>query len=129
MGHERNGSGSSVAEVEKNRALLKQARGPSLLLLTATSLLESGVVVLLIVMYYWFHHRFGGIRTEASPPWLVGSLVIFALAAHANRDMRANKRIDSLVTLLIRKRMLDDEVAETRLTLDAGGSAPGGSQV
>jgi len=45
MGHERHGSGSSVAELESNRALLKQARGPGLLLLTATALLEGGVVV------------------------------------------------------------------------------------
>jgi hypothetical protein len=110
-----------VAEVERNRALLKQARGPGLLQLTATALLEGGVVVLLLVSYLWFHHWFGGIRTEASPPWFVGSLVIFALGAQANRDIRANKRIDALVSLLIRKRMLDDEVAETRLTLDGGG--------
>jgi hypothetical protein len=41
--------------------------------------------------------------------------------------MLVNKRIDALVSLLIRKRMLDDEVAGTRLHLDAGGSAPGDS--
>jgi hypothetical protein len=127
MGHERQGLGASVAEVEKNRTLLKQARGPGLLQLTAASLIESGVVVLLLAMYYWFHQWFGGARSEASPPWFVGSLVIFALGAQAHRDMLVNKRIDSLVSLLIRKRMLDDEVAETRLHLDAGGSAPGDS--
>ena len=128
MGHESHGSGSSVAEVERNRTLLKQARGPGILLLTATPLLESGVVVLLLVIYHWFYHWFGGTRSEASPPWFVGVLVIFALGAQANRDMRVNRRIDALISLLIRKRMLDDEVAETRLTLDAGGSAPGKPQ-
>ncbi len=128
MGHESHGSGSSAAELERNRTLLKQARGPGILLLTATYLLEGGAVVLLLVIYYWFYHWFGGIRSEASPPWFVGSLVIFALGAQANRDMRVNKRIDALLSLLIRKGMLDEEVAETRLTLDAGGSPPGKSQ-
>jgi len=128
MGHESHASGSSPADVERNRTLLKQARGPGILPLTAVYLLESGTVVLILVIYHWFYHWFGGVRSEASPPWFVCLLVVFALGAQANRDMRVNKRIDALLSLLIRKGMLDEEVAETRLTLDAGGSPHGESQ-
>ena len=116
--------GGSLTELERNKSLLRQARGTSTALLSLTYLGEVGVVLLLT---YLATLGDAARRTEFLP-WLTCSLLVIVLGAQLAREMQTNKRIDGLLTILTRKRLFDDEVADTTLMLEASGSATRRSQ-
>ena len=114
--------GSSLAETERSKSLLKQARGPGIAQSILAYLLSAGVVILITYI--------GSFRSERFEllPWLVCSLLVFVLGAQLRSEMQTNKRLDALLTILVRKRLFDDEVADTQLKLNDGGSSATGAQ-
>ncbi len=109
--------GSSIVEIERNKSLFKQARGVSTGQLILAHLISAGVVILVTYLGTVRSGRFEPL------PWLVCSGLVFVLATQFAGEMHTNKRLDALLTMLIRKRLFDDEVTDTQLMLDLPGSA------
>jgi hypothetical protein len=80
-------------------------------------MISAGVVILITYLGSFRSGRFELL------PWLVCSGLVFVLGTQLMGDMHTNKRLDALLTMLIRKRLFDDEVTDTHLMLDIPGSA------
>jgi len=110
--------GSSLIEADRNRSLLKNARGTGVLTLMLIYFVEVGLVIFLTYLPFQFGDS---ARRSAFLPWLVCYLLVGVLGAQWMSEMRVNKRLDGLLGLLTRKRLFDDEIAGSDLRLDASG--------
>ena len=117
--------GPSWIEAEKSRSLLKDTRGTGVPTLVLTYFGEAGAVIVLTYLLFQFGDS---ARRSAFLPWFVCSLLVFVLGAQWTSEMRVNKRLDGLLSLLTRKRLFDDEITDRELRRRANGDADGKRQ-